>query len=211
MKKSVMSCALVLAMVTIGAGCGGSDDSSTEPLDGASDTVEDLTSVADATSDATTDDSGDEATVGFGDLIEGTFLLSGAVEEQYFSTDDELDFRMSGGCQDGAFGFGTNVQDADGTTTFAIFGAQGQEDLSGGAIGEFDAVDLEVMVFPGGDMSASERYEGPVRMVISEHDTGGVDADLNARRMTVTLLGTIPGDQGELDVDVTYRWVMGCP
>ena len=123
-------------------------------------------------------------------LIEGTFLLSGAVEERYFSTDEELDFRMSGGCQDGAFGFGTNVQDVEGTTTFATFGAQGQEDLSGGATGEFDAVDLEVTVFPGGDMSVAERYEGPVRMIISEHDTGGVDADLNARRMTVTLLGS---------------------
>lgn len=164
-----------------------------------------------ATSDAPPDDSGDESSVGFGELIEGTFLLSGAVEEGYFSTDEELDFRMSGGCQGGAFGFGANVQDVDGTTTFATFGAQGEEDLSGGVTGEFDAVDLEVTVFPGGDMSTSERYEGPVRMVISEHDTGGLDADPNERRMTVTLLGSIPGDEGDVDVDVTYRWVMGCP
>jgi len=42
-------------------------------------------------------------------------------------------------------------------------------------------------VFAVGDMSSSERYEDPVKMIISEHDTGGVDAD------------------------VTYRWVMGCP
>ena len=211
MKKSVTSCALVLTMLMVGAGCGGSDDSSTELVEGASDAVEDGTSEADATSDAQPDDSGDEAAVGFGELIEGTFLLSGATEEQYFSTDEELDFRMSGGCQDGAFGFGANVQDVGGTTTFATFGAQGQEDLSGGATGEFDPVDLEVTVYPGGDMSVSERYEGPVKMVISEHDTGGVDSDLNARRMTVTLLGTIPGDEGDVDVDVTYRWVMGCP
>ena len=66
-------------------------------------------------------------------------------------------------------------------------------------------------MFPGGDMFTSERYEGPVRMVISEHDTGGLDADPNERRMTVTLLGSIPGDEGDVDVDVTYRWVMGCP
>lgn len=198
-------------MLMVGTGCGGSDDSSAESVDDTPATVEDSTPEADATSDATQDDSGDETAVGFGDLIEGTFLLSGAAEEQYYSTDEELDFRMSGGCQDGAFGFGANVQDADGTTTFATFGAQGQEDLSGGATGEFDAVDLEVTVFPGGDMSVSERYEGPVRMVISEHDTGGVDADPNARRMTVTLLGSISGDEGDVDVDVTYRWVMGCP
>jgi len=198
-------------MLMVGAGCGGSDDSSAESVDDTPATVEDSTPEADATSDATQDDSGDETAVGFGDLIEGTFLLSGAAEEQYYSTDEQLDFRMSGGCQDGAFGFGANVQDADGTTTFATLGAQGQEDLSGGATGEFDAVDLEVTVFPGGDMSVSERYEGPVRMVISEHDTGGVDADPNARRMTVTLLGSISGDEGDVDVDVTYRWVMGCP
>jgi hypothetical protein len=211
MKKSVTSCALVLTMLMVGAGCGGSDDASSELVQGAPDAVDDSTPEAEATTDAQPDGSGEEAAVGFGELIEGTFLLSGAAEEQYFSTDEELDFRMSGGCQDGAFGFGTNVQDVGGTTTFATFGAQGQEDLSGGATGEFDAVDLEVTVFPGGDMSVSERYEGPVRMIISEHDTGGVDADLNARRMTVTLLGSIPGDEGDVDVDVTYRWVMGCP
>ena len=211
MKKRALSLPLVLAVLMIGAGCGGSDDSSTEPVNGASDTVEGDAPEGDAASDATPDDSSDEIAVGFGELIEGTFLLSGAADEQYFSTDEELYFRMSGGCQDGAFGFGANVQDVGATTTFATFGAEGQLDLSGGATGEFDAVDLEVTVFPGGDMSAQESYEGPVRMVISEHDTGGVDADFNARRMTVTLLGSITGDQGELDVDVTYRWVMGCP
>ena len=194
-------------MLTVGAGCGGSDDSSTQSAEDSPATVADSPPEA----DVSPDDSGDETAVGFGDLIEGTFLLSGAAEERYYSTDEALDFRMSGGCQDGAFGFGANVQDVDGTTTFATFGAQGQEDLSGGVIGEFDAVDLDVTVFPGGDMSLEQRYSGPVRMVISEHETGGIDADLNARRMTVTLLGAIPTDDGDLDVDVTYRWVMGCP
>ena len=206
-----MSCALVLTMLIAGAGCGGDGDSSTELAEGAPEPVEDTTPEADASSDASPEDSGDETAAGFGELIEGTFLLSGAADEQYYSTDDELDFRMSGGCQDGAFGFGANVQDVAGTTTFATFGAEGKEDLSGGAIGEFDAVDLKVTVFPGGDMSLENNYSGPVRMIISEHDTGGVDADLNARRMTVTLLGAIPTDDGDLDVDVTYRWVMGCP
>jgi hypothetical protein len=190
MTKPLTSCALVLTILMIGAGCGGGDGSSTELVE---------------------DDSGDETAAGFGDVIEGTFLLSGAVEEQYYVSDDELAFRTGGGCQDGAFGFVVNVQDAAGTTTFATFGAEGQEDLSGGVIGEFDAIDLAVTVFPGGDMSLQQRYEGPVRTIISEHDTGGVDADPNARRMTVTLLGTIPTDDGDLDVDVTYRWVMGCP
>lgn len=211
MKMSLTSCALVLTMLIAGAGCGGDGDSSTDLAEGTPEPEADTTPEADASSGATSEDSRDEAAVGFGDLIEGTFLLSGVAEEQYYSTDEELDFRMSGGCQDGAFGFGANVQDVDGTTTFATFGAQGQEDLSGGVIGEFDAVDLDVTVFPGGDMSLEQSYSGPVRMVISEHETGGIDADLNARRMTVTLLGAIPTDDGDLDVDVTYRWVMGCP
>jgi hypothetical protein len=210
MKKPLTSCAVVVALLIVGAGCAGSDDSSTE-LDTSDASSDEGPSPEEEGEEEAPDDSGDESEVGFGELIEGTFLLSGAAEQQYLSTDEALGFRMSGGCQDGAFGFGVNVEDAGATTTFATFGAQGQEDLSGGATGEFDAVDLEVTVFPGGDMSASERYEGPVEMIISEHDTGGADADLNARRMTVTLLGTIPTDDGDLEVDVTYRWVMGCP
>lgn len=141
----------------------------------------------DAPTEATTDDSDAITEPGFGELIEGTFLLSGAADEQYSSTDENLAFRMSGGCQDGAFGFEANVEDTAATATCATFGAQGQVDLSDGATGQFDDVDLEVTVFAVGDMSSSEQYEGPVKMIISEHDTGGVDAD------------------------VTYRWVMGCP
>ena len=209
MIKSATSCAVVLTMLMTAAGCGGSDDAADSAQ--STESVEQETSDDDAPSEAAPEDSDDDAAPGFGELIEGTFLLSGAEEEQYYSTDEELNFRMSGGCQDGAFGFGTNVEDTARTATFATFGAQGQVDLSGGATGEFDDIDLEVTVFAVGDMSSSERYEGPVRMIISEHDTGGVDADLNARRMTVTLLGTVTGNEGDVDVDVTYRWVMGCP
>lgn len=209
MIKSATSCAVVLTMLMTAAGCGGSDDAADSAQ--STESVEQETSEDDAPSEAAPEDSDDDAAPGFGELIEGTFLLSGAEEEQYYSTDEELNFRMSGGCQDGAFGFGTNVEDTARTATFATFGAQGQVDLSGGATGEFDDIDLEVTVFAVGDMSSSERYEGTVRMIISEHDTGGVDADLNARRMTVTLLGTVTGNEGDVDVDVTYRWVMGCP
>ncbi len=213
MIKSATSCAVVLTMLMMGTGCSGSDDSADSDaasIDSTIDETSEESSDDEATSEASTDDSDASAAPGFGELIEGTYLLSGAEEEQYYSTDDELAFRMSGGCQGSAFGFGTNVENAAGTATFATFEVQGQQDLAGGVTGEFDDVDLTVTVFAE-DMSASERYEGPVRMVISEHDTGGVDADLNARRMTVTLLGTVTGNEGDVDVDVTYRWVMGCP
>ncbi len=212
MNKPAASCAVVLTMLMSAAGCGGSDDAAADSAQSTESVDEETADAPDdqADSEATTDDSDDDAAPGFGELIEGTFQLSGAEVEQYYSTDEELGFRMSGGCQDGAFGFGTNVENAAATATFATFSAQGPADLSGGVTGEFDDVDLEVTVFAS-DMSSSERYEGPVRMVISEHDTGGVDADLNARRMTVTMLGTVTGNEGDVDVDVTYRWVMGCP
>lgn len=220
--KPLVSWSFVLAALLLGAGCGGDDSDPSSAAD-------DLADV-DASDDATTDESpadepdaagdadqdgdgdgdGDDA-VGFGELMEGTFILTGAEDERWYVSDDELAFRLGGGCADGNFGFSVAITDAAAEQTFGMFAAQMSEDLSGGVTGEFDAVDAEVTVFPGGDFSAAERYEGPIRMVISEHDTGGVTADLNARRMSVTLLGTVPGDEGDVDVDVTFRWVMGCP
>ncbi len=95
---------------------------------------------------------------------------------------------MSGGCQDGAFGFEANVEDTAATATCATFGAQGQVDLSDGATGQFDDVDLEVTVFAVGDMSSSEQYEEPVKMIIS--------------RSTTPVVSTPTSHT---------RWVIGCP
>lgn len=212
---------LVLASLLISTGCGGSD---TEPST-AGDSVENEAATGDAAIDQPTSDDGaaDEAgdadagetdgdsAAGFGELMEGTFLLTGTEDERYYVSDDELAFRLGGGCSDGAFGFSVAITDAAGTITLAMFNAQIAADLSGGVTGEFDGVDAEVTVIPGGDFAALTSYEGPIRMVVSEHDTGGVSADLNARRMSITLLGTLPGDDGDVNVDVTFRWVMGCP
>lgn len=214
MKNATASCALVLTMLMIAAGCGGSDGDDAAPADApaAADNATADANADESDEDAASDSAADEAGVNFGDLIEGSFLLSGAVEEQFFSGDEELAFRMSGGCQGDAFGFGVNVTDAAATTTYATFGADGQLDLSGGATGEFDDVDFEVNVFPGGDMSVNERYKGPVTMVISENTASTVGGDKSAERMTVTLLGTVPATNGsgDLDVDITYRWALGC-
>ncbi len=216
--KPLVSWSFVLASLLIGAGCGGSDSDPSSAVDAAAD---DATSDAATTDESPADepgdaadadqDGGDDDAVGFGELMEGTFILTGAEDERWFVSDDELAFRLGGGCADGNFGFSIAITDAEVETTFGMFTAELEDDLSGGVTGEFDAVHAEVTVIPGGDFSASERYEGPIRMVISEHDTGGATADLNARRMSVTLLGTLPGDSGDVDVDVTFRWVMGCP
>lgn len=197
-------------MLLAATGCGGgSDDASETGQDAATPTDGDASgSDADAATDS--GDADDGVTAGFGELIEGTFVLSGASDQEFSVGDDGLSYITTGGCQGGEYGFGVTVLDDGAQMPFAQIGVQGQEDLSGGATGEFAGAALEVSLFPDAD-SPVESYEGPVTMVISEHDTGGADFDLNERRMTVSLFGTIPSDAGDLDVDVTYRWVMGCP
>lgn len=210
-KRASAAYAVAIAMLMIGAACGGSDGDTSQPAQGdaETDTVEDDTADDEETPDE--DDSSSDTTVGFGELIEGSFVLTGAVEERYDVGDDQYGFRVGGGCEGSAFGFSVQVNDAAVTTTFATFEALADVELSGGVTGEFDAVDFEATVFADGNTSLAESYSGPVKMIISEHDTGGADADLNARRMTVTLLGSVPSDSGEVDVDITFRWVMGCP
>ena len=220
------SWSFVVASVLIGSACGGGESEPSASADAASDNAAETTDgtggdtgvaattespAGEATSGSTDDAPDGDTAAGFGELIEGTFIFTGAVDERFYVSDDELAFRLGGGCQGDQFGFSVAVNDAAGETTFAMVTAQMQQDLSGGVIGEFEAVDAEITLLPGGDITLADRYEGPVRLVISEHDTGGASSDLNARRMTITLLGTVTGDQGDVDVDVTFRWVMGCP
>lgn len=195
----------------IGVSCGGSDTN----LPNAGNETAASGAVVDppvgSPSDESSPDPGEKATpAGFGELVEGSFIFSGAVDAAYYVSDDALRFQLGGGCQGGAFGFSVNIYDANTDAAVASFGAEMQQDLAGGVIGEFDPVDAQVFLLPG-TVTQSSAVQGPLRMIISEHDTGGADADLNARRMTVTLLGTIQTDAGDLDVDVTFRWVMGCP
>ncbi len=211
--RTSLTWCFVVAVMMIGASCGSGDSGSAAdtPLidDAAEATSNDTVDNEPDTSDQADDT--DAADVGFGELIEGSFLLTGAVEERHFVGDDDRAFRLGGGCQGDQFGFSVNITDAAATTSYAVVSASLNEDLSGGVTGEFDDVDADVVVFPGGDMSQEQAFDGPLRMIISEHDTGGVDSALNDRRMTVTLLGALPSDDGDLDVDVTFQWVMACP
>ena len=213
--KSIASWSFVLASLLIGGACGGDDAEPSAAAEDADTDVSDDDTASPAEDDSADesdeDVSGDDTAVGFGELMEGSFIFTGAIEERYYVSDDELAFRLGGGCQGDQFGFSIAITDAAGEVTLAMVNAQVQADLAGGQIGEFDVEDAEVAWLPDGDITLVESYEGTLRMVISEHNTGGASADLNARRMSVTLLGTVTGDKGDVDVDVTFRWVMGCP
>lgn len=210
-----MLCTFAIAMLVVGVGCGGGDGDVSDFVPVDADAVERDDAMSDdgeTSDDESASDADDSDTAaGFGDLMEGSFVLSGAVDERFEFDDDQLAFQTVGGCEGGMFGVGVHVRDAAETTTFAMFSAQTEVDMSGGVTGEFDDVDFEATVFENGDVSLPTSIEGPVTMAISEHDTGGADADLNARRMTVSLSGTIPSDEGDVDLDIDYRWVMGCP
>ncbi len=209
--KSLMTWTFALLALLLGTSCGSSDADSA-PVFSA---VGSDAAVSETTPDAGSGDSSDAddgtAEPGFGELTEGTFLLSGALDESYDTTDPDLAFRLGGGCQGSEFGVSINVTDAAQTTSYASISASLQEDLAGGVTGEFDPVDARISVFPGGDMSQETSFRGPLKMLIAEHDTGGADSSLTDRRMTIELLGSIPSDEGDLDVDANFTWVMGCP
>ena len=209
--KRLVTWSFLLASAVITGACGGGDTDTPPAAEAGAANDADVTDTSDAGDEPNGDADESDPAVGFGELMEGTFVFTGAVDERFYVSDAEYSFRLGGGCADGQFGFSVNIADAAGATPFAQLGAQVAQDLSGGVTGEFEAVDADVGFFPGGDFSLTSSFDGQIRMIVSEHDTGGVSADLNARRMTVTLLGTLTGDEGNVDVDVTFRWVMGCP
>jgi hypothetical protein len=211
--RRVAQWTVALCLAVVGAGCGGGDDGGGGDGDGNGSATAGQTDETLDPSGGPDDPSSDTApeeppVVGFGEIVDGTFVLTGASEEQYYASNTELAYQLSGGCDGGAFGFGVDITDSTGDVPFATFNADLQEDLSGGVTGEFDAVDAEIIVIPNGNLPDSVTYAGPLSMVVSEHD---VSAEPNTRRMTITLSGSIPSDRGDLGVDVTFRWAMGCP
>jgi len=200
------------------AACGGSDDAGDE-----SDSVE--TASGSAASDAETADDEDTSSgdggsseaseAGFGDFLSGTITLGGAEDSTYSIDDPTYAFVGAGGCSDSNFGISINGREADtGFTAFQI-NAGIDADLSGGDTGTFDVEEMTLLVTTDGDIAASRTYSGPGTMSITEHDTGGASMDLNARRMAITLDGTLeatgPDGEGEADVTADVLWVMGCP
>ncbi len=197
------------------AACGGSDDVS-DAIDSIgsapANDVSDDGAAADQESDAATSDS---SGAGFGEFISGTIAFSGGEDETYAIDDPASAFTGSGGCGGGQFGFSINAVAPDTGYTLFQLSAGMDEDLSGGATGTYDVDEVALLVVPDGDLSASRRYEGPGTIAVTEHDTGGIDSDLNSRRMAITLEGTLDAmgsdADGTVDVSADVLWVMGCP
>jgi len=184
---------LLLAPVLVLAACG-SDDDGTGPGDAADRAT---TAAADAGGEP-----GGDSGAGFGEAIEATVALSGAVEQTYTLDDGEI--TLGGGCRGTRFGVQIQVRDAAGPT---VLDAQVDvdEDLTGGVTGTFPADPVLVQVF--GDEQIT--YRGAGEMTITTHDAA--DA-LNDRRIAFELEAPgLEGSDGTLDFGTTATWVMGCP
>ncbi len=203
---------LAVAAALAVAGCGGDD---------VSDVVDSGEASADADADVGSDSdsdvedtSSDDSGPGFGEFVTGTVTLSGAEDAVYTVDDPAYTMIGAGGCAGGSFGITVNAAEAETGFTALQVSAQIAEDLSGGGTGTFDVEDVSVFAVTDGDIAAGRSYDGPGTITIAEHDTGGPSADLNARRMAITLEGTLVGTgdtDGEVEVAADVVWVMGCP
>ncbi len=205
----------LVAVAVIGAACGGgaTDQSPAAAVENATDaaTASDLSGdAADESPDESNQEAPDEEGPIFGDLVEGSFTFTGAIDERYGVSGDEYAFEVSGGCAGDVFGFSVIISDAADETPLASLEVGMNEDLSGGVTGEFEP-DTSVYIFPVDDPNSIESFSAPLKMTVSEHDTGGTNYDLDRRRMTIAILGTVSGNSDSVDVDVTFRWIMGCP
>jgi hypothetical protein len=185
---------LLLALTLTLAACGGDDDGA-DPGD-----------TADRATTTTAVDpggeSGGDSGAGFGEAIEATVALSGAVEQTYALGDGEI--ILGGGCQGTRFGVQIQVRDAAGSTAVNAQ-VDVDEDLTGGVTGTFPADPVLVQVF--GDEQTT--YRGAGEMTITAHDAA--DA-LNDRRIAFELEAPgLEGSDGALDFSATSTWVMGCP
>jgi hypothetical protein len=193
---------VVIALVAVACGGDDADDASREPTsDGGG---------AGQTDGG--DDDDDAASAGFGEALEATIELSGAVDEAY-TPGPGTSFRFGGGCQEGVFGVHMQVNDTALEQTIASVLVSIDEDLSGGETGTYDA-DLQVELFEPGDLSQRQEFRGSGTIEVTRHDAPD---DLNARRMDFVVAGDglersdgLESD-GALAVDADVRWVMGCP
>jgi len=164
----------------------------------------------DADTGTDSDEASDDSGPGFGEFESGMVTLSGAEQMTYSIGDPAYTFVGAGGCGGGSFGMTVNATEADTGYTALQLSAQIDSDLDGGGTGTFEVEEISLLVATDGDLAASRSYDGPGTLVVSEHDTGGANGDLNARRMAITLDGTLSGD-GDVDVAADLVWVMGCP
>ena len=124
--RRVAQWTVAFSLAVVGAGCGGGDDDGGGDGDGSATASQ--TDEALDPSEGPDDPSSDIAPeppveVDFGEIVDGTFILTGASEEQYYVSNTELAYRLGGGCDGGAFGFAVDITDPTGEVTFATFDA----------------------------------------------------------------------------------------
>jgi hypothetical protein len=209
----------LVTLLTIGAlavaACGGDEDS-TGPGDVAVDAGDSSADGGSSDDDAPADDDeGSTSEAGFGEFTSGSITVTGSEDLTYSVDDPAFDFIGAGGCDTSTFGFTVQVRDSDTGITTMQLATVADADLNGGATGSFPVENLSLVAVTDGDVAASRSYDGPATLVVSEHDTGGATADLNARRMVLTLDGILVGSPsdggGEVEVAADLEWVMGCP
>lgn len=209
----------LITLLAIGAlavvACGGDD-----PFDLGDVSEADIADGADGGSDTgdesgSDDNDGSPTGPGFGDFISGEITVTGDEEGTYAVDDPTLDFVSGGGCLDGNFGISIQPRAADTGFTVMQLSAEVDADLSGGVTGTYPVEDVALLVVTNTDFGTGPTYRGPGTLVISEHDTGGATGDLNARRMAITIDGSLAGSPsdggGEVEVSAELVWVMGCP
>jgi hypothetical protein len=201
MNRGTRSLSLGIAILALAA-CGGDDDSSD-----ARPPVGDTRPAA--TAGDSGNDGGDDPGATFGQVLDGTIELSGAVDETY-EPDDTTRLVAAGGCQGSQFGVQLQVNDTSIPQTIVNAAASVDADLSGGTTGTFEIADLQVEVFERGDLSQRRSFRGPATVEVTEHKAS---AELHDRRMTLSIAAeglTTSGDP-PLDFGVEIVWVMGCP
>ncbi|MDX1691381.1 MAG: hypothetical protein R3290_10195 [Acidimicrobiia bacterium] len=198
MSRTPVLVALLLALVV--SACGGDDLGDV----GGGDT-------APTTALGGGDDADGEGTTGpgFGQVVEGSIDLSGAVDAGYALPSDDFEFIVAGGCQGDQFGVQIQIRQ-DGQTLLNV-GAGAEADLDGGELATLaiDRVRLTQFVQEDGSLRAVE-YRGPGTLDITTHEAPN---ELNERRMGFTL--TAPNLEGDDDQLLGFvadiLWVMGCP
>ncbi len=196
--------------------CGG-DDEAADPAAKAQD-AQDADADADAGAEGASDGgqgAGDGNAFGFGGFSSGTVTVTGIDEASYSVSDPALQWNGGGGCNATQFGIVVNANESDTGFTAMQLTAQIDADLNGGGTGTFDVEGVTLLLVTDGDVAAGRPYRGDGTMVIAEHDTGGPSSDPNARRMAITIDGTLEstttGVDGTVDLVADLVWIMGCP
>jgi hypothetical protein len=219
-----LSALVIAAAALVLAACGGGDgDGDADPgdLGGIIDDAREQVA-EDRAAEGADGDNGDGPADGgaadapaFGEFAALNVTVLGTDTATYVLDDLDLTWVGAGGCGGSNFGVSINAVEAGTGFTALQLSAQIDEDLGGGATGSFPVEEMTLLLVTDGDIAGARSYAGPGTMVIEAHETGGATSDPNARRMDLTIEGSLEAagvDQvGTVEVLADVVWVMGCP